>query len=92
MANTFSIDWATWAGTADERLADLNAAFQDEEIRAVFTTRGGKDAYRIAERVDLNALRCDPKPLVGFSDITNSQLGHLQARRGVGSTWRNLWT
>jgi len=59
------------AGTDDERLADLNAAFQDEEARPVFTTRGGKGAYRIAERLDLNALRRDPKPLVGFSDIAN---------------------
>jgi muramoyltetrapeptide carboxypeptidase len=30
------------AGTDDERLTDLNAAFRDEEVRAVFTTRGGK--------------------------------------------------
>jgi muramoyltetrapeptide carboxypeptidase len=31
-------------------------------------------AYRIAERVDFNALRRDLKPLVGFSDITNLHL------------------
>ena len=62
------------AGTDDERLADLNAAFRDEDVRAVFTTRGGKGAYRIAGRLDFDALRRDPKPLVGFSDITNLHL------------------
>ncbi len=62
------------AGTDEERLADLNAAFRDEEVRAVFATRGGKGAYRIADRLDFDALRRDPKPLVGFSDITSLHL------------------
>lgn len=70
------------AGTDDERLADLNAAFQDEEVRAVFTTRGGKGAYRIADQLDFDALRRDPKPLVGFSDITNLHLA-IYRRTGV---------
>ena len=69
------------AGIDDERLVDLNGAFQDEEVRAVFTTRGGKGAYRIADRLDFAALRRDPKPLVGFSDITNL---HLAIYRHTG--------
>jgi muramoyltetrapeptide carboxypeptidase len=62
------------AGTDDERLSDLNGAFRDQEVRAVFATRGGKGAYRIADRLDFDALRHDPKPLVGFSDITHLHL------------------
>src|SRR5215210_5231351 len=39
-------------------------------VRAVFATRGGKGAYRLADGLDFDAIRGDPKPLVGFSDIT----------------------
>ena len=58
------------AGTDDERLADINAALCDDNVRAIFTTRGGKGSYRIADRLDFDAARRDPKFLVGFSDIT----------------------
>jgi muramoyltetrapeptide carboxypeptidase len=58
------------AGTDEERLADLNSAFSDPAIRAVFTTRGGKGSYRIADGVDFDVVRRDPKFLVGFSDIS----------------------
>jgi muramoyltetrapeptide carboxypeptidase len=62
------------AGSDEHRLADLNSALRDPGVRAVFATRGGKGAYRIADRVDFEAVRRDPKPLVGFSDITVLQL------------------
>jgi muramoyltetrapeptide carboxypeptidase len=39
-------------------------------VRAVFATRGGKGSYRIADGIDFLAVEADPKPLVGFSDIT----------------------
>ncbi len=58
------------AGTDDERLADINAAFCDGDVRAIFATRGGKGSYRIADRLDFDAAHRDPKFLVGFSDIT----------------------
>src|SRR3546814_5562987 len=69
------------AGTDENRLADLNAALRDPGVRAVFATRGGKGAYRIADRLDLDALRRDPKPIVGFSDIT---VLHLAIARHAG--------
>ena len=62
------------AGTDTARLADLNDAFTDPEVRAVLTTRGGKGAHRIAHHLDHTALRRDPKLLVGFSDSTILQL------------------
>jgi muramoyltetrapeptide carboxypeptidase len=39
-------------------------------VRAVVATRGGAGAYRICDEVDVQAVRADPKPLLGFSDIT----------------------
>lgn len=63
-------NWGFMAGRDADRLADLNDAFRDETVRAVVTTRGGAGAYRICDEIDFDAARADPKPVVGFSDIT----------------------
>jgi muramoyltetrapeptide carboxypeptidase len=70
--------WNYLAGNDEERLADLNAAFGDPEVRAIFTTRGGKGSYRIADRLDFAAVRHDPKFVIGFSDITALHLSLLK--------------
>ncbi|MET3579942.1 muramoyltetrapeptide carboxypeptidase [Mesorhizobium robiniae] len=62
--------FAYLAGTDEERLADFNAALRDPDIRAIIATRGGKGSYRIADRLDFEAARHDPKFVVGFSDIS----------------------
>ena len=72
------------AGDDKDRLADLNEAFRDPGVRAVFATRGGKGAYRIAHQLDVEAARADPKPLVGFSDITYLHLALHRAGAAVG--------
>ncbi|WP_433384964.1 S66 peptidase family protein [Micromonospora sp. KLBMP9576] len=59
------------AGTDAQRLADVNAAFADPGVRAVFAARGGYGTQRIVDRLDVAALRRDPKVVVGFSDITS---------------------
>ncbi len=67
-------EWGFMAGCDDDRVADLNDAFSDPGVRAIITTRGGAGAYRIADRLDVDAVRADPKPVVGFSDVTNIHL------------------
>jgi len=59
-----------FAGPDADRAADLNAALRDPTVRAVFATRGGRGCYRIADRIDCDAVRRDPKLLIGFSEIT----------------------
>jgi muramoyltetrapeptide carboxypeptidase LdcA involved in peptidoglycan recycling len=54
--------WGFMAGRDDDRLADLNDAFRDPGVRAVIATRGGAGAYRIADRIDFAALRCELTP------------------------------
>ncbi|MGH3431489.1 MAG: S66 peptidase family protein [Thermocrispum sp.] len=63
-------DYGYLAGTDDVRLGDLNAALADPDVRAVFAARGGYGCQRIADGIDVRAVRRDPKVLVGFSDIT----------------------
>jgi len=58
------------AGKDDDRLADVNDALRDPGVRAIFSTTGGKGAYRIAHALDFAAALGDPKPLIGYSDIT----------------------
>jgi muramoyltetrapeptide carboxypeptidase len=59
---------------------------RDPGVRAVFATRGGKGAYRIADRLDFDAVRRDPKPLVGFSDITALHLALAEELTSVSSS------
>jgi muramoyltetrapeptide carboxypeptidase len=58
------------AGTDAERAADLQAAIDDPEVKAIWCARGGYGTIRIMPHVDLRPLRERPKWIVGFSDVT----------------------
>jgi muramoyltetrapeptide carboxypeptidase LdcA involved in peptidoglycan recycling len=57
--------------SAQDRAADLNAAFADPEIRAVLATIGGEDQITVVPHLDPEIVRADPKPFLGYSDNTN---------------------
>lgn len=54
------------AGTAEERLHDLNEAFADDTVDAILCSRGGYGLAQIIDKVVPNP----HKLLIGFSDIT----------------------
>jgi len=58
------------AGDDALRAADLNQAFADDTIDAVWCLRGGYGAMRILDALDYDALRRRPKAIIGYSDIT----------------------
>ncbi len=58
------------AGTDDERAAELDRAIRDPSVRGIFVLRGGFGLTRILDRIDYDALRRDPKVIVGYSDVT----------------------
>ncbi len=58
------------AGTDEERLEDLHAMFFNPEIRAVWCIRGGYGCTRLLPMIDYEKIRANPKPLIGYSDIT----------------------
>jgi muramoyltetrapeptide carboxypeptidase len=62
-----------FSGTAEQRLADLHAAFSDPDVRAIFCTRGGYGSNYLLEDIDLDLIRDNPKPLFGYSDMTAVQ-------------------
>src|SRR5258706_11834808 len=58
------------AGGDEERAEDINTLFTDAEVRGIFALRGGYGSCRILPLLDYAAIRANPKPLVGYSDIT----------------------
>jgi muramoyltetrapeptide carboxypeptidase len=70
-----------FGGTDEQRLGDLNAALADPQVRAVLCTRGGYGMQRIVDQVDFDAVRADPKLVLGFSDITALHLSLWQHAR-----------
>jgi muramoyltetrapeptide carboxypeptidase len=58
------------AGDDRARLDDINRALQDETIDALWCLRGGYGMIRILDGIDYHALESNPKPIIGYSDIT----------------------
>lgn len=69
-----------FAGTDANRAFDLKKMLEDEEVKAIISIRGGYGSMRTIDNIDLNLFKCNPKWLVGFSDITilHAVLNHLQ--------------
>ncbi|WP_336052780.1 S66 peptidase family protein [Streptomyces sp. CA2R101] len=89
--------WGYLAGRDEDRAFDLNSAFADPGVRAVIAARGGKGTYRIVDDLDTDALRRDPKIVVGFSDLTHLHLAlwarcRLASLHGPFANWRDEWS
>lgn len=70
-----------YAGTVEERLADLRWALNDPGIKAVICLRGGYSTLHLVEGMPLKELAASPKWLIGYSDITT--LLSMEACAGV---------
>ncbi|HEY3384548.1 MAG TPA: LD-carboxypeptidase [Vicinamibacterales bacterium] len=73
------------AGSDQERRQDLEAAFRDPDIKAIFCSRGGYGVSRLLPGFDLRLARRHPKAVIGFSDITVLHLALQKA--GLVSFW-----
>lgn len=71
-----------FAGTAEERIADLHAAFAAPETQVVMSLRGGYGSNYLLEQFDLDVIRKHPKPFFAYSDLTGIQL-HLLDEIGL---------
>lgn len=52
------------------RAQRLQDAFEDDDVAAIVCTRGGTGSSRLLDLLDFEAIARNPKPLVGYSDIT----------------------
>ena len=67
--NIFGIS-GYFSGTDEERIADIQNAISNPEIKAIFCARGGFGTTKIIDSIDFSPLTKSPKWLIGFSDIT----------------------
>ncbi|NUU22254.1 MAG: LD-carboxypeptidase, partial [Streptomycetaceae bacterium] len=72
--------WA--AGTPQELADELNGLLRDPEVRAIVAQTGGNVTASYLDLIDVEAVRADPKPIFGYSDISLLHLA-LHARTGL---------
>lgn len=72
------------AGTDEARQEQLNHYLRSDEFDAFFFARGGYGAMRILDGIDYDAITANPRPIIGFSDITALHQA-IAVRCGVGS-------
>jgi muramoyltetrapeptide carboxypeptidase len=73
-----------FSGNDDERLADLQSALDNPDIRAILCGRGGYGLSRIIDRIDFSRFRQSPKWIIGYSDITVLH-AHIEANFNIAT-------
>jgi muramoyltetrapeptide carboxypeptidase len=60
-----------YAGTIEDRLADLHAAFADPAVDGIVCARGGWGSAELLPYLDAAIIRSNPKAFIGYSDHTS---------------------
>ncbi|WP_205706657.1 LD-carboxypeptidase [Kineococcus vitellinus] len=93
-----------WSAATPARIAkELNGLLRDPEVRAIIAHDGGQTAFGYLDLIDLDAIVNDPKPILGYSDISLLHLVLHQrtglvgfhadlATPGIGGAWRRSAT
>ena len=68
-----------FAGTPEQRLADLHAAFSEQSTSMAACLRGGYGSNYLLGKLDLDLIAGHPKPVFAYSDLTGIQLRLLDA-------------
>ena len=69
------------AGDEGDRAADLMALFADDEVDVVQALQGGYGSAQTIPHLDFDVIAANPKPFVGYSDITAL---HVAIRQRTG--------
>jgi muramoyltetrapeptide carboxypeptidase len=70
------------AGSDLQRLSDLHEMFNNKNIKAIFSIRGGYGSGRLLDKIDYRLIGNNPKIFVGYSDITALQMA-FYAKTGL---------
>lgn len=79
-------DWS--AGAPEQRARDLESLFADTEVDAVQVYRGGYGSAQLVPLLDFDLIAANPKPFVGFSDITALHVA-IRQRTGMPTLYGN---
>ncbi|WP_371395422.1 LD-carboxypeptidase [Fretibacter rubidus] len=77
-------DFGYFSAPDKDRAADVNAMFADKSVKGIFAIRGGWGCARILPYLDYDMIAKNPKPLIGYSDITALHMA-LHAKTGLVS-------
>lgn len=72
-----------YAGTEKERISDLNRAFNNDEVSAIWASRGGYGCQHLLRHLNLSKFRKNPKWYIGYSD--NTVIQSFLLKNGFGS-------
>lgn len=78
IGKTVGKHWQRFAGTDNERAADLQAMLDDDNIKAIVFAKGGYGSMRMIDKIVWDNFIQKPKWLIGFSDVTTIHL-HVHA-------------
>lgn len=67
--HTNNLNVNAYAGTADERAADLIWALEDDTVKAVVCSRGGYGSIHLLNRIPAEKFQQHPKWIIGHGDI-----------------------
>ena len=70
------------SGSIQERAEELNRLLRDPDVRCVMSSIGGYNSNALLPHIDYDALRADPKIIIGYSDVTALLLG-IYAQTGI---------
>jgi muramoyltetrapeptide carboxypeptidase len=73
-----------FAGTKVQRLADLQQALNNGEIKAIFCARGGYGTVQLIDEIDFSDFKKHPKWIVGYSDVTVLH-NHINQHFGIAT-------
>lgn len=58
------------AGSDEDKIKSIHEFFLDPEIDLIMAARGGYGAIRLINKLDYELIKNNPKPIIGFSDVT----------------------
>lgn len=76
------------AGSPETRARDLNAMFADPEVDVVQSLQGGYGSAETIPYLDFDLIAANPKPFVGYSDITALHTAFLR-KTGLATIYGN---
>lgn len=59
-----------FSGSDKDRAADINEMFVNPDVKGIFCAHGGYGCTRILKLLDYNAIKKNPKVIIGYSDST----------------------
>lgn len=77
-------EYHQFAGSIDQRVADLQNALDDENCKAIFCARGGYGTVQLIDKIDFAKFQQQPKWIVGYSDVTVLH-NHINQNFGIES-------